>query len=56
MNATVEKKTAKAMKLPSKTFVNLAQKESRKKNVLTIAVGAAAILSIVAFTGKMKEK
>ena len=46
MNATVEKKTAKAMKLPSKTFVNLAQKESKKKNVLTLAGGIAAILAV----------
>ena len=46
MNATVEKKTAKAMKLPSKTFVNLAQKESQKKNVQTLVVGIAAILAV----------
>lgn len=47
MELTLKKKTpqaAKAMKLPTKTFINLAQKESQKKNVVTLAVGGAAIL------------
>ena len=51
MNAT-EKKTAgspKAMKLPGKTFVNLAQKESKKKNVLTLAVGGV-LIALVSFS------
>lgn len=46
MEIAVKKKpnTASAVKLPSKTTVNLAQKESQKKNVLTIVIGVAAIL------------
>ena len=35
-----------AMKLPGKTTVNLAQKESQKKNILTLAIGAAAIVLV----------
>lgn len=46
MEIAVKKKpnTASAVKLPGKTTVNLAQKESQKKNVLTIVIGVAAIL------------
>lgn len=48
MEIAVKKKpaTASAVKLPGKTTVNLAQKESRKKNVLTIVIGVTAILLI----------
>lgn len=48
MNQTETKKTAgpKAIKLPSKTFVNLAQKESKKKSVLTLVLGGVLILAV----------
>ena len=48
MEIAVKKKpaTASAVKLPGKTTVNLALKESRKKNVLTIVIGVTAILLI----------
>lgn len=48
MELTLKKKpqAAKAPKLPTKTFINLAQKESQKKNVATVALGAAGILAV----------
>lgn len=48
MELTLKKKpqAAKAPKLPTKTFINLAQKESQKKNVATVALGAAGILVV----------
>ena len=48
MELTLTKKpqAAKAPKLPTKTFINLAQKESQKKNVATVALGAAGILVV----------
>ena len=48
MNQIKTRKTAgpKVMKLPSKTFVNLAQRESKKKSLLTLVLGAALILAV----------
>ena len=48
MNQIKTRKTAgpKAIKLPSKTFVNLAQRESKKKSLLTLVLGAALILAV----------
>lgn len=48
MELTLKKKpqAAKAPKLPAKTFINLAQKESQKKNVVTLVAGAAGILAV----------
>ena len=48
MELTLKKnpQAQKTIKLPSKTFINLAQKESQKKNVVTIAVGGVAILVV----------
>ena len=48
MELTLKKNSqaTKAIKLPTKTFINLAQKESQKKNVATIAVGGVAILVV----------
>ena len=47
MNITKEKEKKKAapkgMKLPSKTYINLAQKESRKKDVVTSVLGLVPI-------------
>ena len=48
MSIAIKKKeaSAKGVKLPSKTYVNLAQKESKKKNILTIVGGIAVILAV----------
>ena len=48
MNQIKTRKTAgpKAIKLPSKTFVNLAQRESKKKSLLTLVLGGALILAV----------
>ena len=48
MNQIKTGKTAgpKAIRLPSKTFVNLAQKESKKKSLLTLVLGVALILAV----------
>ncbi len=48
MELTLKKnpQAAKTMKLPEKTFINLAQKESQKKNVATLVLGAAMILAV----------
>lgn len=44
MNTTLEKNTApKAIKLPTKTTINLAKKESRKKDTVTLIAGVALI-------------
>ena len=49
MNITKEKKKAapKGMKLPSKTYINLAQKESRKKDVVASVLGLVLILIVI---------
>lgn len=48
MELTLKKnpQAAKAPKLPTKTYINLAQKESQKKNIVTIAAGGAIILAM----------
>ena len=54
MNITKEKKKAapKGMKLPSKTYINLAQKESRKKDVVTSVLGLVLILIVAGCVAK----
>ena len=53
MNITMEKKKAapKGMKLPSKTYINLAQKESRKKDVVATVLGLILILIVAGCVG-----
>ena len=46
MNAIEVKKAPKALKIPTKTTINLAQRESKKKDVLTVAVGAVLIAAL----------
>ena len=54
MNITMEKKKAapKGMKLPSKTYINLAQKESRKKDVIATVLGLILILIVAGCVAK----
>lgn len=52
MNATEVKKAPKALKIPTKTTINLAKKESKKKDVLTVAVGAVLIAALAGSIAK----
>lgn len=56
MNITKEKEKKKAApkgkKLPSKTYINLAQKESRKKDVVTSVLGLVLILIVAGCVAK----
>ena len=58
MNITKEKKKAapKGMKLPSKTYINLAQKESRKKDVVASVLGLVLILIVAGCVAKSVAK
>lgn len=54
MTLTKEKKNAatKAVKLPKKTVINLAQRESRKKDIVTIVVGLTLIVIMASCVAK----
>lgn len=52
MNAIEVKKAPKALKIPTKTTINLAQKESKKKDVLTVAVGTVLIAALAGSIAK----
>lgn len=45
-------KASKAMKLPTKTRINLAKRESKKKDIITLAVGAVLIAGLSAAVAK----
>ena len=45
-------KASGAVKLPTKTRINLAKRESQKKNVVTLAVGAVLIVALSAAVAK----
>lgn len=52
MNAIETKKPSKVLKLPTKTTINLAQRESRRKDVLTLTIGGALILLLAGSVAK----
>ena len=54
MNITMEKKKAapKGMKLPSKTYINLAQNEISKKDVIATVLGLILILIVAGCVAK----
>ena len=53
MSTAVEtNKASKAMKLPTKTRINLAKRESKKKDIITLAVGAVLIAGLSAAVAK----
>lgn len=52
MNAIETKKTSKVLKLPTKTTINLAKRESRRKDVLTLTVGGVLILLLAGSIAK----
>ena len=52
MNAIETKKPSKVLKLPTKTTINLAQRESRRKDVLTLTIGGALILVLAGSVAK----
>ena len=43
-------KTAKSVKIPTKTKVNLCKKEPKSRNVATLVIGIAAILALSLYT------
>lgn len=52
MNAIETKKPSKVLKLPTKTTINLAKRESRRKDVLTLTVGGVLILLLAGSVAK----
>ena len=52
MNAIETKKTSKVLKLPTKTTINLAKRESRRKDVLTLTIGGVLILLLAGSVAK----
>ena len=52
MNAIETKKPSKVLKLPTKTTINLAQRESRRKDVLALTIGGALILLLAGSVAK----
>ena len=53
MNIATEQKTApKAIKLPTKTTINLAKRESRKKDALTLVTGVVLIVLLAGAVAK----
>ena len=52
MNAIETKKPSKVLKLPTKTTINLAQRESRRKDVLTLTIGGVLILLLAGSVAK----
>lgn len=53
MSTAVEtNKASKAMKFPTKTRINLAKRESKKKDIITLAVGAVLIAGLSAAVAK----
>ena len=52
MNAIETKKTSKVLKLPTKTTINLAKRESRRKDLLTLTVGGVLILLLAGSVAK----
>ena len=52
MNAIETKKPSKVLKLPTKTTINLAQRESRRKDVLTLTIGGALIVLLAGSVAK----
>ena len=52
MNTIEVKKAPKALKIPTKTTINLAKRESKKKDVLTVAVGAVLIAALAGSVAK----
>ena len=53
MTITKEKKASpKGMKLPSKTYINLAQKESKKRDVVTSILGLILIVILAGCVAK----
>lgn len=53
MNIATEQKTAlKAIKLPTKTTINLAKRESRKKDALTLVTGIVLIVLLAGAVAK----
>ncbi len=53
MNITLDhKKTQRAVKLPTKTHINLAKRESKKRDATTLGVGAAIIIVLVILVAK----
>ena len=47
-----QKKAPRAVKLPTKTHVNLAKRESKKRDATTLGIGAAIILVLVILVAK----
>lgn len=52
MNAIETKKPSKVLKLPTKTTINLAKRESRRKDMLTLTVGGVLILLLAGSVAK----
>ena len=52
MNAIETKKPSKVLKLPTKTTINLAKRESRRKDLLTLTVGGVLILLLAGSVAK----
>ena len=52
MNAIETKKPSKVLKLPTKTTINLAKRESRRKDVLTLTIGGVLILLLAGSVAK----
>lgn len=52
MNAIETKKPSKVLKLPTKTTINLAKRESRRKDALTLTIGGVLILLLAGSVAK----